>query len=357
MRQAFGTTIGIIVLAGLGLLSSAQAQAQDAPPTDDQFPGFVAESERFAFFSHYWLNMHHFLHQVAVAGSEERSGPVDTEVRDNLNGTERNVFEEVVAFYKRNLADKDLRSSEYMQDFKKWVVRQDTTGFSSVPKEFRDHTDRLESFDSIYRQHFWGKQQASNENIVSDNLNLVRATEDSVCERLSNLAHENWPEYKIRVDVTYYGKSQKNTAFTTVFPTHVVMPSKRQNAMEGSWVAVEGSWVEILYHEAGHQLIRPRTGFIPETIEDVTEGEGEGLRSLWHAYLFYFAGAVTRTALKEEGIENYTMYMVREEVFSLYFPALQKYLSRYMDREATLAEATRSIIKDVHERADWGESE
>lgn len=348
MREAFTATIAIILFAGFGLFSPAQAQ--DAPPADGTSPGFVAETERFAFFSHYWLNMHHFLHQVALARSEGRSSPVDTEVKNELGAPEKNVFEEAVSFYKRNLIDKDLRSSEYMQDFKRWVVRQDETGFSSVPQQFRDHTDRLAAFDSLYRQYFWDEHRSSNESIVSDNLNLVRATEDSVSVRLSSLAHESWPEYKIRVDVTHYGKSQKNTAFTTIFPTHIVLPSKDRDV-------VEGGWVETLYHEAGHQLIRPRTGFIPGTIEDVSEVEEDGLRSLWHAYLFYFAGATTRHALKEEGIQNYKIYMVREEVFSLYIPALQKYLPRYMNREATLSEVTKSIIKDVHERADWEESE
>ena len=81
------------------------------------------------------------------------------------------------------------------------------------------------------------------------------------------------------------------------------------------------------------------------------------MRSLWHAYLFYFAGAATRQDLKGEGIENYKMYMVREELFSLYMPSLRKYLPRYMNRKATLAEVTESIIKNVQESADLRESE
>lgn len=349
MRNICRAAISIILLAGLGLLSSAQAQSQEVPPTDDQSSGFVAESGRFAFFSHYWLNMHHFLHQVALAQDEGRPSPVDADVEDQLSAPEKNAFEAAIAFYKRNLLNKDLRSSEYMQDFKDWVVRQDTTGLSSVPQEFRDHTDRLAAFGSAYRQHFWDRHQISNKNIVSDNLNLVRATEDSVAERLSSLARESWPDYKIRVDVTHYGKSQDNTAFTTIFPAHIVAPSKGRT--------VEGGWVETLYHEAGHQLIRPRTGFVPETIGDVSEVKGEYLRSLWHAYLFYFAGAATRHALEGEGIENYTMYMVREEVFSRYMSSLQTFLPRYMNRKATLAEVTRSIIEDVYERTDLGQSE
>jgi hypothetical protein len=349
MRKAFGATTAIIVLVGFGLFSAARAQTQDAPPADDASPGFVAETKRFAFFSHYWLNMHHFLHQVALARNEGRSSPADAKVKNRLSAPEKNLFDEAIAFYKRNLINKDLRSSEYMQDFKSWVVRQDTSDFSSVPQEFRDHTERLESFDSLYREHFWDKHRASNESVVSDNLNLVRATEDSVAERLSSLTHESWPRYKLRVDVTYYGKSQDNTAFTTIFPAHIVAPSKDQGT-------VEGSWVEVLYHEAGHQLVRSRTGFVPGTIRDVSEVEGQGLRNLWHAYLFYFAGAVTRNALKREGIENYKMNMVREEIFSLYVPSFQKYLPRYLNRKATLAEVTRSIIEDVYERGDLGQS-
>ena len=106
-----------------------------------------------------------------------------------------------------------------------------------------------------------------------------------------------------------------------------------------------GNWLELLYHETSHHLIGSRTGFVGGTITDVAQTtEGRLPNGLWHSYLFYFSGKVTQQLLQSEGIEDYTLYMVRNRVFSRTFPLLDKYLPGYLAGEKSLATVTAEII-------------
>jgi len=135
--------------------------------------------------------------------------------------------------------------------------------------------------------------------------------------------------------------STRERPYTSLSPTHVVMISSPKAGHP------KGNWVEILYHEASHHLIFGRSGFVGGTINDVAGIlKKRPLRSLWHAYLFYFSGVVTRDALRKQGIKDYQLYMIRNRVFSFYFPYLEKHLPSYINRKTTLKDATEAIFRD-----------
>jgi len=329
--------------------ASTTVHSQDNLPREKSSPGYLSESAKYVFFNHYWLNMHHFLQHEARIKDKTDSSSVESGIWKKLSSSDKNIFGEVVGFYQKKLTNKNLRSSDYMSAFKTWVIGQKEKGLSSVPAEFKEHTEHLENFTPIYNQYLWKTHSARNKKVISEKINLIKATEDSVFEKIADLAHSYWPRNKIRVDITYFANS-RNNAFTTIFPTHIVMPST-------NYTTTQGSWVELIYHEAGHQIIRGGTGFIAGTIQDVSTVENKGLRSLSHAYLFYIAGTAAKENFQKEGIEDYEIYMIRNNVYGLYIPALKKYMPEYINRTATLADVTRRIIQDVHKELDKRESD
>jgi hypothetical protein len=324
-----------------GITSNLIAQDADRDIASSK-PGYEAETEKFVFYNHYWLNLHHFLYYESVLRSVKDSSEIKNSVLHKLSADERMILEDALRYYKTNFADNDLRRSAYMSGFKDWIVSKDSSGLNIVPDQFLEHARKLEKVSSVYRRYFWDKYSKQNREVLSSRMGLIQNTENDVFHSLAEIANAYWPEDKIRVDLTYFGNSIRNTAYTTIFPTHIVIPSSNN-------ITYKGSWTEILYHEASHQIIRGNTGYIAGTIKDVAKVQQRSLRNLWHAYLFYISGSVSRNAFKNAGIEDYKLYMVREGVFSLYYPTLDEYLLKFMEREITLAEATKSIVNDMYE--------
>jgi len=310
-------------------------------------PGHIGESDHYKFYSHFWFNMHHLFHQEAINLEVAKKSKIPASVWNRLPARDKEQLKKAVSYYRKNLLDKDLRFSDYMTEFKKWILVQDPNTLSSIPEKFKEHASHLQKVEKLYRKAFWRSHDSSNKNILNNNSKLIKNTERGVVKKLSDLTKQPWQKDKIRVDITFYGKStrrnMRNLPYTSLEPTHVVMPSA------GKIDDPAGNWLELLYHESSHNLIGSRSGFVGGTIVDVAEASGEKpLRNLWHAYLFYFSGIVTRDALKTQGIENYKLYMIRRNVFSSYIPHLKKHLPSYVNHESTLKDVTESIFRDFN---------
>ena len=329
-----------ILLIGTTLLFGQHSKTE--PP---KVPGYLGETSYYVFYSHYWFNMHHFFQQEALTSEVSQKSTIPETVWNQLSDPYKEKLNKVITYYKENLIDKDLRMSDYMSDFKQWVIAQDENGFSSLPDKFKEHLAQLLTVDKIYRDVFWQGHLASNQEILDDNLQLITNTEHHVVDTLSSLTRQRWQIDKIRVDINFFAKSSRrnmrNRPYTSLFPTHVVMNSS------GAADTPRGNWLELLYHESSHHLISSVSGFIGGTIKDIEDATGEKApRSLWHSYLFYFSGNVTQEALKTQGIEGYEPYMIRNKVFSRHLPHLEKHLPSYINHDLTLKDATERIIND-----------
>lgn len=325
-------------LISLGLI--LQAQNSETPKA-----GYQTQSNLFVFYNLYWFNMHHFLYHEAMMNSVADSTVIGEETLGKISKQESKVLDDAIDFYQTDLADRDLRTSEYMKAFRKWIIRHENLP-SSIPSKFSSHIEMLKRFDPIYKKYFWPQHEASNQQILRKNLPLIERTEDSAAQWLSILTRQYWQEEKIRIDLVYFGKASadnwRHRPYTSLGPTHIVM-----NSAEAPNTP-HGNWIELLYHEASHHLIGGNYGFVGGTIQDITKVIGvRGSRSLWHAYLFYFSGVVTKELLTNQGIADYTMYMVRYRVFYRYFPLLEKHLFPYIEREVTLHDATKELIEDL----------
>lgn len=298
------------------------------------------KTQYFDFSVNYWFNMHHFLYQEAFYQIESDSSLVNIPLSKN----ERKALDEAVMFYK-NLLHEDLRMSEYMMDFKHWIMTPDKP-MANIPAEFARHALVLKGFDNVYKLHFWPKHNQAIIESLESNFDLIRKTEQAYVDSIEQITRQVWQRDIIKVDVVYYGKVSKrnhrNRPYTSIFPTHVVMNVVGNND-------VIGSWLELLYHEAAHHLILSETYFIGGTIWDVANDMNVNLpRQLWHMYLFYFTGEITRGLLKNLDIEYKETYIQRHGIYSRFFDLLDDHLKAYMKRETTLSAATRNMIEGIY---------
>ncbi|MEP1307720.1 MAG: hypothetical protein ABJK11_12700 [Balneola sp.] len=297
-------------------------------------------TQGFNFEINYWFNLHHFLWIEAFMATEMDSTIIDRK----LSVESKRILNRALDYYKENLAHLDPRRDHYMSEFKSWITTEGKQ-LTSVPLKFQEHAEVLKEVSDVYKEFFWPIQKETSEEVLNENIELVRNTEAKFIERMTKLTRQFWQFERIKVDITYFGMASdwnpEHRAYTTIFPTHVVMKTEGEQE-------VKGNWLEILFHESTHHLILGSSYFVGGTIQDITEVLGiEAPRQLDHAYHFYLTGELTKQILEEEGISYDVTYMQREVVFSRYYSALDKYLKLYMNREMTLEETTRKIIAEL----------
>lgn len=321
-------TLAIVILAFCVPSSQAQVEYQDS-------------TQYYSFKINYWFNLHHFLWLESFMNVNEDS----TIIKQQLPPQAKHVWNQALDFYKEDLVKQDLRTSDYLTDFKHWMREQDKP-IKKIPPKFERHMNALKAVSEVYQKHFWPHHKRACIEVLEENIPLIRQTEEKYVDTITYLTRQIWQFEKIPVDITYVAKSStwnlRNRPYTTIFPTHVVMNAIGENE-------VKGNWIELLYHESAHHLILSRSFFIAGTIYDLAETKKvKPPRQLGHAYLFYLTGEVTKGLLQEAGIVYAHTYMERNKVFSNLHHLLEKHLQAYMDRKITLSEATERIFTDYH---------
>lgn len=309
-------------------------------------PGYLDSTQLYEFYSHYWFNMHHFAQQEALLNTARDSTIIPEKIWKEMDSPAQESINDLVEYYKENLVEKDLRTSEYMYNFKHWILSQELQIEPNIPEVYKNHVELLQAADQAYQQHFWPLHSKTNQKVLSDNLDFIRESEVELTTELARLTASEWQEEKVRVDICYFGKSSSynitNRPYTNLSPTHIVMNASFEADRPS------GNWLEMLFHESSHNLIGSRTGFIAGTINNISAVTGQKApRSLWHAYLFYFSGWVARDYLRSNGMDNYDLYMVRNGVFSRHFRALDKHLPDYIEGKRTLHDVTKAIFADL----------
>lgn len=305
--------------------------------------GYLEKTQLFEFYSHFWLNLHHFLYNKAQEYSEGSLLEIFPTTWKQFSDSEKTIIEASLTYYRDSLISKDLRTSGYMYSFKTWVIQQaDNQILSTEEEKARQHIAVLNKTADIYRTHWWHLHNKEHQKVLASNLDLIKRLEILAKKRLTQLVKAEWQVEKIRVDICSYVKQGR--PFTSTNPTHIVM-NVGKNAIPS------GNWFELLIHEASHHFIFPNSGFIGETIKQATdELEKEAPRGLWHAYLFYFTGHICQELLIAEGITDYETYMVRRKVFHWFAPLLEKRLPAFLEGEQSLLECTKQIMIDFKQK-------
>ncbi len=295
----------------------------------------VASTDHFEFYINKWLNQHHFLFQMAKTLAKD-----STKVKDvfpqwgQLNVEEQKLTTALLTHYQDNWIANSLLFNGGLYRIKRTITYWQDDRESLSYKEDPELARYWSEFSPIYERLFWPTHRKQNQKVLQHNLSRIKAYEAQATARLSQLSQEPWPSSKIRVDVTFL--ADWAGAYTTTNPVHIVTSTKEEGP--------EGDWVETLFHEASHKLIGARRGKVAELIQSLAEAEELNIpRQLWHAVLFYFAGAVIKDLLVADGI-SYELYMLRENVFGAYQEALGKSLEPYLAGEDSLETALKDLL-------------
>lgn len=305
--------------------------------------GLISSTDRFEFYSNFWINMHHMWFRKATQSQDTVwHASFDESFITQLNEEVKATLQKTIDYYREYLVGNSLLFNRALYRIKRLLIQfeQDMAVTAEDWPEARDFIVLLNDSKEIYQKYFWEDHNRQNNQILSDHLELIRKFENPALERISALAQQPWPEEKIRVDISYYANWAG--AYTSTRPeTHVVIASRAEK--------MKNDWLELLFHEPSHAIISDDEYMVGETIQKVSEElKLDPPRQLWHSLLFYFSGIAVQDLMKAEGVE-YELYMIRNDVFDRHHEVILKYMPEYVNRNSELDEALKKLITAYNE--------
>lgn len=352
------------LLLGLCLLTPVRSAAStQANYTEAQLPVFELHSG-------FWINLHHTLYQEArqrrAATSRDAGATKPAPFKSVLAGkglsdTEQKAWDDAVAFYAENYANKDLLfTTELIQLKDQLGDFEDCDELSGRKRKFCDAglpanlTQVLEAAAPVYRKYLWPEHDKANRTWILQVAPLVREQGVGLSERLADIYQTQWPHGKIRVDVVAYANWAG--AYTTVDPLRVTI-SSLDSRNQGPQA------LEVLFHEGSHGIAEAVQKAI---VRECRQRDKPIPRDLWHALVFYTTGEVIRTVLTsppasssssrgDKGgsgvVSDYSTYAVREGLYQRgwksYLELLQRFWQPYLDGKATFDDAIARMVSSL----------
>jgi len=306
------------------------------------FMALSAEAQRWELQSNFWVNLHQALFDEAQSGKHfEAQGMSEFETklwRDSVN-TYR------VRFYDRSpiFDDELVRINDAL-----------SAATDLPPEGFAEPvTKALLSAAPVYRKYRWTTDDRSNKFWISIAGAMIRDAGDDLARDHSRVYGVPFPT-RVRVDVsatagTYGAYTSDGGSFV-----HTTI-SSRDPRYQGY------AALEMLLHEASHAIAGAATGAIGSEIAAVGRNSNPKLlppRELWHAVLYYTSGELTRRALVERGIDDYTPYVYKQQMFDRAFFGLREpietfwlpYLDGRMQREAAITAIVQATANQAPPR-------
>lgn len=295
----------------------------------------VASTARYEFHNNAWLNLHHYLFNLAR--DHEATALIAHLSAKGISDNDAEPVAQAAAFYRVNLIDKSLLFNRELFAVKRALIGTQA-GDEPVLENNQDLETHLRQAYPVYARHIWPAHLRMNQQVLDENMALVEKLEDLIFERIAELSQNQWPDHKVRVDLSYV--ANRAGAYTTVAPiTHAVI---RCSGWESDY-----DWFEILFHEPTHAMIGPNQGAVADALEQVYGRRGlQPPAGLWHGILFYVAGTAVEEALAAEGIE-YDQFMFRNGAFKKFHGALRRHMPDYVKGDITLEKLIEKIIADA----------
>lgn len=262
----------------------------------------------FEFHSGFWVNLHQFLYYQARlrestpearASTGKSNAPVLKQTPLTLTPDEQKTWEEAIAYYRRNYADKDAQVNLDL------ILLKNQLGDFEDCNELLGKKKRacdaglpgnvgviLEAAAPIYRSHWWADQDRANRRWVARVAPLVREQGVGISQRLADIYQSTWPTEKIRVEVCAYANAAG--AFTTLDPLRVTISSADPRNQSTNALAV-------LFEESSHGISTPVKDAIAR---ECRQREKPIPRDLWHALILYTTMEVLRPVLEEASSET-----------------------------------------------------
>lgn len=322
----------------------------------------------FELHSGFWINLHHalyyearerkaFLSRDANTGKSGASAPKSLMAGKGLTEAEQKAWDDAVAYYMLNYADKDLLfTTELIQLKDQLGDFEDCDELSGRKRKFCDAglppnlTQVLEAAAPVYRTRLWPEHDKANRRWILQVAPLVREQGVGLSERLADIYQTRWPHEKIRVDVVAYANWAG--AYTTVDPLRVTI-SSLDSRNQGPQA------LEVLFHEGSHGIAGQVQAAI---IRECRQRDKPIPRDLWHALVFYTTGEVIRTVLTSSSASHadkgdsvasasYDTYAFREGLYQRgwknYLELLQRFWQPYLDGKASFDDAIARMVSSL----------
>jgi hypothetical protein len=320
----------------------------------------------FELHSGFWINLHHTLYfearQRRAFLSRDANATKSTASKSVLAGkgltdAEQKAWDDAVAYYLLNYADKDLLFTTELTQLKDQLGDfEDCDELSGRKRKFCDAglppnlTQVLEAAAPVYRAHLWPEHDQANRRWILQVAPLVREQGVGLSERLADIYQTRWPHGKIRVDAVAYANSAG--AYTTVDPLRVTISSldPRNQGPQA---------LEVLFHEGSHGIAETVETAI---IRECRQRDKPIPRDLWHALVFYTTGEVIRTVLtsssagrgdKSKGAQGngHDTYAFRAGLYPRgwknYLDLLQRFWQPYLDGKASFDDAIARMVSSL----------
>ena len=312
----------------------------------------------FEFHSGFWVNLHQFLYhqareKLAVKNSKPGSTPVLKQTPISLSPAEQKAWDEAVAYYQSNFADKDpqvnidqilLRNQlGDFEDCSELLGKSRRTCDAGLPGNVGVI---LGAAATVYRAHWWQDQDRANRRWVVRVAPLIREQGVGLSQRLADIFQSTWPREKIRVEICAFAGPAG--AFTTLDPLRVTISSTApRNQGNDS--------LEVLFHEASHGIAIPVETAITR---ECRQRDKPIPRDLWHALIFYTTDEVIRpimpeapTSVPQEAPGNKSMPMppdlnekLTERGWAEYLRLLHTFWQPYLDGKVTFGDAIAHLV-------------
>lgn len=279
------------------------------PPQPPPTPVLVEVTERLAFYSDPWINLHHFLYQWARAeeglgqGRQRVSVP-EREGHPELSAEERAAWERAVDFYRGSVAERHHFSNEMLRlknALLQWLGDSATAPSGEPPDVIPGVGEALATAMPVYLHRWWPGHDRANRARAGEFLPLLRRYESRYVSMTRRAFGAKWPDTPLRVDLSAYANSGGGYTSSS---GHVVLYST-DPGLDGLYA------LEILLHEVLHP--RAIGGSARSSLSEAFEEAGvEQPRNLWHAVIFATAGEFVRDLADREGRGEHIPYWIRE---------------------------------------------
>jgi hypothetical protein len=272
----------------------------------------------FEFHNSFWVNLHHFLYEQAIAKSPESSGSQD--------------WKAAIDYYRRQVVTHDLLSSGLAPI----IGRLSELESAAVKDSGLDPQllAALERAAPVYRVRWWPGHSRSNQAWIDGAKPLIAKYGATLASELAAAYQTPWPDRPVRTDVAEYASWAG--AYTLIDPTHVTISSANP-ANQGP------AALEVLFHEASHGLVQKLQSALEAELQ--TQHRLFQHRAFWHGVLFYTAGLLT-----ERLIDGYTQYAVKNGVMERAWPGALPILDRdwkpYLNGQTGLSAAVDRLVTD-----------
>jgi hypothetical protein len=305
----------------------------------------------YDFHSGFWINLHHFLYELADARRTKARSDLSPKVIarldtllsqiDTLPLPQRQIWNKALVSYERVWILKDLLLDDEMMRIKLQLASLE--GAKSLTRAIlpSDLKQSLKLAAPIYRKYWWPEHDRTNRKIANDLAKRVQSLGTALTKRLAMLYRSPWPSGdKLRVEMVPF--AGRNGAYTSVNPTFTVYESN--DPRKQGWLGFE-----ILLHETSHAMTTP----LETTITRICQEQGRSVpEKLWHVMLFYTTGEVVRQTLASQGIEEYIQYADANGVYeragwSTYRQAIALHWQPYIDGQTDFNVAIKAVIDAV----------